>query len=51
MHDALWAGAVLAAAGAVASALLISRRYGAAAPAPADEEHALVAPRAVPEAA
>jgi EmrB/QacA subfamily drug resistance transporter len=51
MHDALWAGAVLAAAGAVASGLLISRRYGAAAPAPADEEHALVAPRAVPEAA
>ena len=28
MHDALWVGAVLAAAGAVASAILISKRYG-----------------------
>jgi EmrB/QacA subfamily drug resistance transporter len=36
MHDALWAGAALAAAGAVAAWFLISRRYGASAPAPAE---------------
>ncbi len=47
MHDALWVGAVLAAAGAVASAILISKRFGAAAHA---EEHALPA-GVVPEAA
>jgi hypothetical protein len=31
MHDALWVGAVLAAAGAVASMILISKRYGTSA--------------------
>jgi EmrB/QacA subfamily drug resistance transporter len=45
MHDALWVGAVLAAAGAVASAILISKRFGAAAPAPT------IPAAALPEAA
>ena len=36
MHDALYVGAVLAAAGAVASALLIAKRFGTAAEMPAD---------------
>jgi EmrB/QacA subfamily drug resistance transporter len=38
LHDALWAGAALAAVGAVAAWMLISRRYAAAAPAPAADE-------------
>jgi len=37
MHNALLVGAALAALGALAAALLISRSYGAAAPAPAPE--------------
>ncbi len=36
LHDALYVGAVLAAAGAVASALLIAKRFGAAAEMPAN---------------
>ena len=40
MHDALLAGAALAAAGAVAAWYLISPAFGAAAPVPADEDHA-----------
>ena len=36
MHDALYVGAVLAAAGAVASALLIAKRFGTAAEMPAN---------------
>ena len=42
LHDALFAGAALAAAGAVAAWVLISRHYGAAAPAPAALEPAVV---------
>ena len=38
LHDALWAGAALAAVGAVAAWVLISRRYAAAAPVPAEDE-------------
>jgi MFS family permease len=49
MHDALYVGAVLAAAGAVASALLIAKRFGAAAEMPAEES--TIPARAVPEAA
>ena len=36
LHDALYVGAVLAAAGAVASALLIAKRFGTAAEMPAN---------------
>jgi EmrB/QacA subfamily drug resistance transporter len=38
LHDALWAGGALALVGAIAASLLISKRYGAAAEMPADEE-------------
>jgi EmrB/QacA subfamily drug resistance transporter len=51
MHEALLVGAGLAAIGAIASVLLISKRYGAAAPAPVEEQRSLVQPRAVPEPA
>jgi EmrB/QacA subfamily drug resistance transporter len=51
MHEALLVGAGLAAIGAIASVLLISKRYGAAAPAPVGEQRSLVQPRAVPEPA
>jgi EmrB/QacA subfamily drug resistance transporter len=37
MHDALWVGALLAVAGAVAAGALISKRFGTAAPMPAEE--------------
>ena len=42
MHDALWAGAGLALVGAIAAALLISKKYGAAAEMPPAEEHARI---------
>ena len=42
LHDALLAGAALAAVGAVAAWFLISPAFGAAAPVPADEDHAPV---------
>jgi EmrB/QacA subfamily drug resistance transporter len=45
LHDAFYVGGVLAAAGAVAAAILISKRFGAAAPAPT------IPANAVPEAA
>jgi hypothetical protein len=52
LHDALWAGAGLAAVGAVATALLISKKYGAAAEMPAAEPApAPIPPRARPEPA
>jgi EmrB/QacA subfamily drug resistance transporter len=53
LHSALWAGAGLAAVGAVAAALLISRRYGAAAEMPASEPapRAIIQPQALPEPA
>jgi predicted MFS family arabinose efflux permease len=44
LRNALMAGAGLAAVGALAAVVLISKRYGAAAPAPAEEE----APKAAP---
>jgi MFS family permease len=49
LHDAFYAGAVLAAAGAVAAALLIAKRFVAAAEIP--DETPVIEPRAVPEAA
>jgi EmrB/QacA subfamily drug resistance transporter len=53
LHDALWVGGGLAAVGALAAGLLISRRYGAAAEMPAEEpvRRPLIQPRALPEAA
>ena len=48
LHDALYVGAVLAAAGAVASALLIAKRFGARG---GDAGAARDQPRSVPEAA
>jgi EmrB/QacA subfamily drug resistance transporter len=44
LHDALWAGAGLALVGAIATGLLISRRYGAAAELPAAEPALALAP-------
>jgi EmrB/QacA subfamily drug resistance transporter len=49
MHDALYVGAAVAAAGAIASALLISKRFGTTAP--VADEAPLIEPRVVPEAA
>ena len=49
LHDALWVGAVLAAAGAVAAAILISKRFGTAAEVPAEEP--AIPASALPEAA
>jgi EmrB/QacA subfamily drug resistance transporter len=49
MHDALYVGAAVAAAGAIASALLISKRFGTTAP--VADEAPVIEPRVVPEAA
>src|SRR5688572_6219241 len=51
MHDALYVGAVLAAAGAVASALLIAKRFGTAATVEEPRERRAIQPRPVTEAA
>jgi EmrB/QacA subfamily drug resistance transporter len=53
LHDALWVGGGLAAVGALAAGLLISKRYGAAAEMPAEEpaHRPLIQPRMLPEAA
>ena len=54
-HDALLAGGILAAVGALAAWFLISKSYGAVAPAPVEDEVAAdrhaVAPRPAIEAA
>jgi len=52
-HEALWVGGGLAAVGALAAGLLISKRYGAAAEMPAEEapKRPIVQPRALPEPA
>jgi EmrB/QacA subfamily drug resistance transporter len=44
LHDALWAGAGLALVGAIATGVLISRKYGAAAEVPAAEPALALAP-------
>jgi len=51
LQEALLAGAGLAAIGAVASLALISKRYGAAAEVPAEDERPLIQPRAIAEPA
>jgi EmrB/QacA subfamily drug resistance transporter len=51
LRDALLAGAGLAAIGAVASVMLISKRYGTAAEMPAEQPRPVIQPRVVPEAA
>ena len=52
-HEALWVGGGLAAVGALAAGLLISKRYGAVAEMPAEEptHRPLIQPRALPEPA
>jgi EmrB/QacA subfamily drug resistance transporter len=49
MHDALYVGAAVAAAGAIASVLLISKRFGTTAP--VADKAPVIEPRVVPEAA
>jgi EmrB/QacA subfamily drug resistance transporter len=51
LHDAMLAGAGLAAVGALAAGLLISKRFGTAAPAPADDQPRPAALRPALEAA